>query len=203
MFLKHHNFKAQDLVVVFISANDFFDLTDVDNKDFFIKIADQETQSIKYLIQSGAQHIIVLNGRDVTYSPLGKIFAKKSSPNSEAMWLKSFQNLILAYNDRLANNLKDDLQVFIYNTYAFDHAVMAKIKQGGFSYEIDKRNYVIKNGVFGCYQNNQGDYEGIAGKVCKNPETYFFYDRIHTTHYLSYLLAQNVFEQFKIGRAHV
>ncbi len=201
-FLKQHeNFNEKDIVVVFIAANDFFDIPNHQAQLFFKNIADEEAKQIDRLIQAGARHIIVLNGREVTRSPLATIVAEKNvAPGRNDLanqFIKNAQGLVQIYNNNLARNLQAKPPVFIYDTYQFDHSILTKIDQGGFHYKMHSTPAVMQYANTSCYQNNQGDYQNIAGVVCNDPQHYFFYDRIHTTHFVNYLLAQDVFKQFQ------
>lgn len=194
-------FSAKDLVVVFISTNDFFDLPETNAEDFFQKAANQQVTQIDRLIKLGARQIVVLNGRDVTFSPLAKIFAHNSAAGKnkadESNYLNRFKHLITLYNKQLASGLNKKPEVFIYDTYKFDNQTINHIiNQGGLAYTIDKKKYVMTNATGSCYQNNGGNYQGIAGSVCNNSPNFFFYDRIHTTNSANYLLAQDVYSKF-------
>ena len=162
----YKTFKPNDLILVFIGTNDFFDMPAVQAEEFFKNLADKETQELKRLISLGATKIIVLNGRDVTLSPLAKIFTKD---------LQGFQNLIKIYNSRLNENVASLKAVKIYDIFSFDHAMTPTV------------NYINM-----CYQNIKGDYQHIAGTICKDPENFFYYDRIHTTSNINLLLANDV-----------
>lgn len=196
---KHKAFKANDLVIVFIGTNDFFDQP-ILSKSFFIHIADQETKDIHKLVKMGAKHIIVLNGRDVAYLPLANIYAhlyaKGASVKAQKQYLANFRVMVKAYNQQLAQDLKGMPEVFLYDTFAFDNHIIQKINKGGYPYTFRKQHDVLKVAKTSCYQNNQGDYQNTVGAMCGNPETYFFYDRIHTTTNVNYLLAQDVFKKF-------
>jgi phospholipase/lecithinase/hemolysin len=87
--------------------------------------------------------------------------------------------------------------VFLYNTFGFDQVMMAKINHGGFRYTIANKTYTLNHGSGSCYQNNQGNYQGVAGVICTNSDNYFFYDRIHTTTNVNYLLAKDVYQQYQ------
>jgi len=197
-------FNSDDLIAVFISTNDFFDLPHKNANLFFQKIADQEIKQIDRLIQLGAKHIIVLNGRDVTYSPLAEIFARNethsNSKKSIDEYLQNFRQLIQAYNNRLSHGLKNKKQVYLYDIYKFDNLIISQIQNGGFHYQMNSSHYVLKDVKSGCYQNNQGDYQGIAGPICRDPQHYFFYDRIHTTRYVNYLLAKDIYTGFSMDK---
>ena len=43
------------------------------------------------------------------------------------------------------------------------------------------------------YQNKQWDYQHVAGPICKDPDQYFYYDRIHTTDTVNKLLAEELY----------
>lgn len=192
---QHQQFSANDLVVVYMSTNDFFDVTDLTNTSFFETMADQEALQIQRLIQLGAKHLIVLNGRDVTYSPLAEIYVCKD-PHTSSTCLRQFRNLIQVYNQRLSADLKDIKEVFLFDIYKFDTGLITHIQLGGYPYPYHGHEYVLKNSTTGCYDNNKGDYQGVAGGVCNNPKQHFFYDRIHTTKNVGYLLAKNVYEEY-------
>lgn len=197
----HKKINPDDLVVVFMATNDFFNVPKLHDAAFFQSIAKQEARDIQDLIQLGAQHIVVLNGRDVTYSVLAREYAKANAENTsasaQAAYLDNFKQMIGAYNQQLSHDLKGMPQVFIFNTFAFDDDLINKIINKQADYTVNGKQYALTNMSSSCYQNNQGDYQHVAGPVCTNPENYFYYDRIHTTNNVNYLLAQAVYQKFK------
>ncbi|HEX2548509.1 MAG TPA: SGNH/GDSL hydrolase family protein, partial [Gammaproteobacteria bacterium] len=193
---QYKKINADDLIIIFISANDFFDVTQMDNDNFVRQMADQMEIQVNKLIALGAKNIIILNGRDVTYSPLATIVAKQQDVKSVKNYLQDFQKLIQAYNKYLNEKLNNKPEVFIFDIFQFDNRIIAKIQQGAFDYKMNNKNYTFTNATEGCYQNNKGDYEGVAGPICADASKYFYYDRIHTTRYANYILAQKVFEQY-------
>jgi len=197
---QHKRFNSKDLVVVFISTNDFFDMPETNAEDFFQKAAEQQVLQIDRLIKLGATQIVVLNGRDVTLSPLAKIFAHNSARSKnkaeEDAYLNRFEYLIALYNKQLAAGLNKKPEVFVYDTHKFDNEIIDQINQGGLTYTIDNKKYIMTNAKSSCYQNDQGDYQGVAGSVCDDSSGYFFYDRIHTTKHANYLLAKDIYRKF-------
>ena len=195
---KYQKFQAGDLVTVFISANDVFDVPH--NEITFKKLADEQKTQIKRLIELGATHIIVLNGRDVTYSPLAKIIAEKETSSKKSATINAytaeFRRLIQIYNLQLAKDLNSFPEVFLYDIFNFDESNINQINKQGIRYIMGGKSYTMTNYQSPCYQNLQGDYQGVAGEVCNNPYDYYFYDRIHTTSYVNYLLAKSVYQKF-------
>ena len=175
-------FTKQDLVVVFISGNDFFDLPPTAHVGrFVLDIADAETTQIQRLTALGAKHILVLNSADLTLMPVAPLFASKvvHSTNTIAVnaYLLGAGLLVRLYNARLAYDLRHDHGVMIYNMFKFDHQMF--------------KQYHYTSAM--CYQNPQGDYQHIAGPVCNNPSQFFYYDRVHTTTTVNALLAKAVY----------
>src|SRR3990167_2280313 len=177
---QYSKINASDIVLVFISTNDFFDISSTTTKDFFIKAADCQAKEIKRLIEMGAKHIIVLNGRDVTLSPLAKIVAHTNIRSSDEKkinhYLMNFRNFIQIYNQRLSEKSGDTKEVILYDIFAFDTNMTKKM-----------------NSKDMCYQNSNGDYQNVAGSICNNPNQFFYYDRIHTTSSVNSLLADDVY----------
>jgi phospholipase/lecithinase/hemolysin len=171
-----------DIVVIFISTNDFFDISSTTTKDFFIKMADTQAEQIQRLIKMGAKHIVVLNGRDVTLSPLAKIVAHATTGSSDEIktenYLVDFRNFIKIYNQRLSEKLGHIKEVVLYDIFEFDTQMTKKM-----------------NNKEMCYQNRQGDYQHVAGPICNNPNQFFYYDRIHTTSAVNSLLADDVYSK--------
>ena len=176
----------QDLVVVFVSANDFFDLPPTAHiVRFVMNIADVETAQIQRLTALGAKHILVLNSADLTLMPIAPLFASKvvHSKNTIAVhaYLVGAKLLVRLYNARLAYDLRHEPGVVIYNTFKFDHQM------------FNQHHYTSAM----CYQNLQGDYQHIAGPVCSNPSQFFYYDRVHTTATVNALLATAVYRSVR------
>src|SRR3990167_4070787 len=146
---QYKKFKPSDLVVVFISTNDFFDLSDVNDRNFFLKAADYQVVQIHRLIQLGAKHLVVLNGRDVTLSPLARIIASTNTGSMDNVkitnYLHYFRSLIKLYNNRLGDALRHAKEVVLYDTFHFDNKTFNKIQNNQM-----------------CYQNQQGDYQNVA-----------------------------------------
>lgn len=177
-------FKTNDIVVVFISTNDFFDISSTNTQNFFVKAADYQSLQVERLIELGAKHIVVLNGRDVTLSPLAKIVARTNTKSTDETkisdYLKNFRNLIQIYNQRLNEKLSHHKEVVIYDIFEFDNNMAKKMDPNEM-----------------CYQNPQGDYQHVAGSICNNPNQFFYYDRIHTTSFVNSLLAEDVYNKVK------
>ncbi len=173
---QYTTFRKNDVVVVFMATNDFFDISPMDPHahDFFIKVADTEAAQINRLTRLGARHIIVLNGRDVTRAPLAQIQAQTYA-GASSVYLVKMKSLIQAYNQELSQKLKSNKSVMVYDLFAFDERVIPQV-----------------GNVKMCYHNPQGDYQHVAGPICQNAAHYFYYDRIHTTRAINALLAQNV-----------
>jgi phospholipase/lecithinase/hemolysin len=197
-YLKEYGaFLPEDLIVVFIGTNDY--------SAFFHRhsntthLANQETVQINRLIQNGAQQIIVFNIRNLTYVPFIQLLhSKKYFPLNiaEKYYTKYLSKSILIFNRRLEENLKNNPKVFIYDIFNFDNVIFSKIKKNGYSYSMGNKNYNLRYGSIPCYKNYKNDYQHIVSSVCENSMEYFFYDRIHTTTAVNFLLAEDVYQQF-------
>ena len=187
---QYTQFNANDIVILFISTNDFFDMPPTNARDFFLKAADQQVTQIQRLIQLGAKNIIVLNGRDVTLSHLAKIVARANTNSHDETtitdYLETFRSLIQYYNHRLTTPLSRTKEVILYDVFAFDNQLAKKHIKG------NKRKYVYNLNSM-CYDNQQGNYQDFVGSICSDPKTFFFYDRIHTTSSINQLLAESVY----------
>ena len=154
---------------------------------------------INRLIQSGAQHIIVFNIRNLTYVPFIQFLnSKKYFPLNIAdrYYTQYLSKSILIFNRRLEKNLKNNHKILIYDIFNFDNNIFSQIKINGYSYSMDNHNYNLQYGSVPCYENYKNDYQHIVGAVCENSTEYFFYDRIHTTTTVNFLLAEDVYRQF-------
>ena len=191
-FVKQHDkFDSTDLVIVFISANDFFDISATDPlaKEFFIQIASHQVTEIQRLVSLGARHILVLNGRDVTFAPLATRVAQTNTKSLDESliknYLQQFRELIQIYNRQLSDQLAKitNSEVVLYDTFQFDNNM------------INIAHQFNANGM--CYQNIVGNYQDVAGVICTNPDQFFYYDRIHTTSIVNSLLAEDVYRTFQ------
>ena len=187
---RYNTFKPNDLVVVFIGTNDFFDISPANRHDFFLNAADQEVTQIQRLIQLGAKNIVVFNGRDVTLSPLAKIVARANTKANDATsiddYLQKLRSLIQLYNHRLSTQLSRTKEVILYDVFAFDNQMAQKRVNGS-------RKKKVYNFDLMCYINTNGDYQQVAGSICSDAKAYFYYDRIHTTSTINQLLADSVY----------
>ncbi len=196
---KYGVFSPEDLIVVFIGTNDYAPLFHNHPNTFFTHLANLETVQINRLIQSGAQQIIVFNIRNLTYVPFIEFLnSKKYFPLNIAdrYYRQYLDKSILTFNSRLEKNLKNKPKIFIYDIFKFDNVIFSNIKKNGYSYSMDNQNYNLQYGSIPCYKNYKNDYQHIVGAVCKNSQEYFFYDRIHTTAAVNFLLAEDVYRQF-------
>ncbi len=199
-FKEHGEFKKTDLIVVFIGTNDYLPLFHAHPKLFFQNRADQETEQVKRLLAHGGKNFIVFNARNLSYIPyIQHLSVKRYFPLNyldnyyRQYLLTSIQN----FNQRLEENLKNKPEIFMYNIFNFDTAIFSKITEGGFHYSMQNYNYVLTNDSEPCYKNYKSDYQHINGPVCAHPEAYFYYDRIHTTKAVNYLLAEDVYRQYE------
>lgn len=200
LYLKQHNrFENNDLVVVFMGTNDFLPLFHARAKVFFERRADQESLQVKRLMEHGAKHLIVFNVRNLSYIPFIQFLSeKKYFPLNyiDNYYRRYLLRSIQSFNARLEENLKNKPEIFIYDIFNFDTAIFSKIKGDGFNYSFENHSLTLKFGAEPCYKNYKNNYQDIVGSVCQNPTEYFFYDRIHTTTMLNYLLAKDVYRQY-------
>ena len=187
---QYKTFKSTDIVVLFISTNDFFDISATNAQEFFKNLADQQVAQIQRLMQLGAKHLVVFNGRDVTLSPLAKIVASINTNSKDettiADYLQKFRSLIQLYNHRLTTPLSRTKEVVFYDIFAFDNQMSQKHVKGS-------RKKTIYNFNLTCVNNAHGDYQGAAESICNDPKTFFYYDKIHTTSTINQLLADSVY----------
>ncbi len=159
------------LFIVFIGANDLFNqknLANINQQRFIKAVITAQANLINTLEQLDAKHFLVVNLRDLTAAPIAKSAATHTAnkhPHVSAKHvLADINQLIQKYNKALSKQFKQDKQVHIFDAYQFDKKQLTKTK-------VTKK---------ACYVNH-GDYVAPQKPACKDPQNYFFYDRIHPT----------------------
>ncbi len=172
------------LYILFIGANDLFNekfLAHINQKKFIHRTLAAEANLINTLQQLDAKHFLVVNMPDLTVAPIAKTAAKKLAAKTSGLYSKQvltdINNVIVAYNKALIKQFNNLHEVKIFNVYQFDQQQLKKAK--------------VTNKA--CYVNN-GNYIDPQGPACKDPQDYFFYDRIHPTTTTHEAMAKAVFK---------
>ncbi|MDF1796055.1 MAG: SGNH/GDSL hydrolase family protein [Coxiellaceae bacterium] len=178
------------LYILFIGANDLFNLknlADINQQKFIRRTLAAQANLINTLQQLDAKHFLVVNMRDLTAAPIAKTaaqhLAEKNSKLSQQQILANINKVIIAYNKALVKKFDDLHEVKIFNAYKFDQQQLKKTK--------------VTNNA--CYVNH-GNYIDPQGPACKDPQNYFFYDRIHPTTTTHKAMARLVYKQIKASK---
>ncbi|MBS0350322.1 MAG: hypothetical protein JSR33_03885 [Proteobacteria bacterium] len=189
---KYHRFNSHDLAIIYIGSNDFIPFVRLKTDAFFKDLANQEAAQVNRIIKLGARNIIIFNVGDLTHTPYAYKIKKKTFLPLVNQYTDNLRQMIKGFNQQLAEDLKNKPVVKIYDLYQFEDNIFSAIDKGGYAYRFENKNYMLKASK-PCYQNYEGDYQKIVGPVCDKPQEFFYYDDLHTTHFVNYLLAKDVY----------
>lgn len=190
----------QTMYVIFIGTNDVLNFTPTtDNKkniafiNHLTQKLDESVQRLKYL---GAHNIIIINLRALQFSPLahqiGEKLVKQAVFPDYASYEKQLISMIQTFNQNLNQHYANYNTIRIYDSYAFDTAVIQKIKTDYYAYSWYRNQFQLKEVETPCYANH-GNYVDRVERGCHTVWEHFFYDRIHPTTYVHNLMAKDLY----------
>jgi len=185
---------AKSLYFVFIGTNDILNnipTSKQNNQEFINKILDRFVSQVERLKKAGAKRIIIFNFRDLKLFPLSKQLAK----NYKSNYLESLEEMIQQFNQGLLNLYSDDKNVHIFNIYNFDHKVFSIVN----SIQWKSQKIFLIDKEQACYKHGGNYIDYIDNKYCTTPWTHWFFDRIHPTTYIDFMLSNDVYS-FLINR---
>jgi phospholipase/lecithinase/hemolysin len=179
------------LFVLFMGANDFLNYvphSEKNDQDFALHRAKVFTYQIGRLKKQGAKRIIAFTIRRLQSSPLARQLARQHGDQ----YMEKLSKMISVFNQYVIKQYEDDDQVWVYDVYAFDQKLQSKPKQ----YRWQGKTYLMSNMSDPCYLNH-GNYIDQTSDVCKNPQQYFYFDRIHPTTYAHGLMAEDLYQSWQ------
>ncbi|ASQ45148.1 GDSL-like Lipase/Acylhydrolase [Legionella clemsonensis] len=188
-YLKDVNINPNNsLFFVFIGTNDVLNYKPIskeENKAFISDLLHHLSQQINRLKEIGANRIILFKWRDLKHFPLSKQLADEYQNN----YLNTLDEMIEQFNLGILNLYQNDRIVHLYDTYSFDYKVYSSLKKyqwrGQKLYLYEKEN--------ACYLHGGNYIDYIHNKYCSSPWTHWFFDRIHPTTYIDFLMSEDVY----------
>jgi phospholipase/lecithinase/hemolysin len=173
---------------LFIGTNDVLNykpITERKNKEFVNNLLYSFKTQVSRLEQIGARHIVIFKLRDLKRFPLSKELAKEYKHD----YLKTLEKMSDQFNNELENFYQNDKKIHFYDTYAFDKKIYSSINK----YKWKNQTVFLKDKENACYQHGGNYIDYISDKDCLTPWAYWFFDRIHPTTYIDYLMSENIY----------
>lgn len=176
------------LYVIFIGTNDVLNYipgVQKDNQKFVDGLVQTLKLQINRLKEIGAKKIILFKLRDLKEFPLSKQLANEYPGD----YLNILEGMVFQFNNAIKTEYDKDPSVHIYDTYSFDQTVLFSINQ----YRWNKQSYTLSDKVNACYQHGGNYIDFIYDKYCSTPWSHWFFDRIHPTTYIDFLMSKNIY----------
>jgi thermolabile hemolysin len=173
---------------IFIGTNDLLSYQlgiQKNNQQFVYKQFSTINQQIDRLKKMGAKKIVLFAWRDLKHFPLTKQIASRYKQD----YIAALEEMIKQFNQTVTNQYQNDSAVYVYDTYQFDQQVFNSVNK----YTWKKEEFSLTDKENGCYQHGGNYIDLIADKYCAEPWTHWFFDRIHPTTYVEYLMSQDVY----------
>lgn len=176
------------LYIIFIGTNDVLNYTPSNQKDNQ-KFVDGLVQTLKLQInrlkEIGAKKIVLFKLRDLKEFPLSKQLANEYPGD----YLHTLEEIVFQFNNAINTEYDKEPKVYIYDTYSFDQKVLFSINQ----YRWNKQYFVLSDKINACYQHGGNFIDFIYDKYCTTPWSHWFFDRIHPTTYIDFLMSKNFY----------
>lgn len=178
---------ANSIYFVFIGTNDLLNYkpsSKLKNKKFVNNLLEQLERQLERLKSVGANKIIIFNLRDLKRYPLSRELAEKYKHN----YLETLEEMIQQFNQGVLSFYRNDDNVYIFNVYDFDYKVFSSVD----SFPWQRQKLFLTNKDQACYIHGGNYVDYIYDKYCSTPWTHWFFDRIHPTTYIDFLLGDEV-----------